>query len=65
MVKNLDATNNITVTYTPVGGGSSTLVLVPGGVFIYFQPSEGAGGITILSLQSSSGTISAEVLIAK
>lgn len=64
-VRNLDAAANITVTYTPSGGASQTLLLVPGGIFMYFQPTEGAGGITALSLTSSSGTISADVYVAK
>ena len=63
-VKNLSASSNITVTFTPTGGSSETLVLVPGGVFLYFQPAESAGGITALSLTSSSGTVGAEVLVA-
>lgn len=64
-VKNLDPTATITVTFTPAGGAAETCVLVPGGLFLYFQPSEGAGGITALTLTASGGTISAEVLAAK
>ncbi len=64
-VKNLDSTNNITVTFTPAGGAAETLLLLPGGVFTYFQTSETTGGITALSLTSSAGVISAEVLTAK
>lgn len=64
-VKNLDAAANLTVTFTPTGGGAETVVLVPGGVFLYFQPTEGAGGITALTLTASAGTINTEVLVAK
>jgi hypothetical protein len=64
-VKNLDVAANITVTFTPTGGGAETCVLVPGGLFIYFQPTEGAGGITALTLTSSAATIPACVLLAK
>jgi hypothetical protein len=64
-VKNLDAAANLTVTFTPSGGVAETLVLVPGGIFMYFQPSEGAGGITALSLTPSAGTVSADVYVAK
>jgi hypothetical protein len=64
-VKNLDAAANLTVTFTPAGGASETVLLVPGGIFLYFQPSEGAGGITALSLTPSAGTISADVYVAK
>jgi hypothetical protein len=63
-VKHLGIAGNLTVTFTPTGGAPETLVLVPGGVFVYFQPSEGAGGITALSLSSSAATIPAEVLVA-
>ena len=65
-VKNLDAAATLTVAWTAVGAaGSSTMVLVAGGVFIYFQPVETAGGFTAMTLTASAGTISAEVLIAK
>jgi len=65
-VKNLDAAANLTVAWTAVGAaGSSTMLLVPGGVFIYFQPSEAAAGFTAMTLTPSAGTISAEVFVAK
>jgi hypothetical protein len=65
-VKNLDAAANLTVAWTAVGAaGSSTMLLVPGGVFSYFQPTEGAGGFTAMTLTPSAGTISAEVLLGK
>lgn len=55
-VRNLSAVTPITVNFTPSGGASETLVLVPGatpgngGLFIYHQPAETSGGITALSL---------------
>jgi hypothetical protein len=65
-VKNLDAAANLTVAWTAVGAaGSSTMLLVPGGVFLYFQPTEGAGGFTAMTLTASAGTINTEVLVAK
>lgn len=65
-IKNLDAAANITVSWTAVGAaGASTFLLVPGGVFIYLQPTEGAGGFTALTLTASAGTINSEVLVAK
>ena len=64
-VKNLDAAATLTVIHTPTGGASQSEVLVPGGVFLIFNPSEGAGGITALSLTSSAGPTSAEVMVAK
>jgi hypothetical protein len=65
-VKNLDAAANLTVAWTAVGAaGSSTFLLVPGGVFIYLQPTEGAGGFTAMTLTASAGTINTEVFVAK
>lgn len=65
-VKNLDAAANLTVAWTAVGAaGSSTFLLVPGAVFEYFNPTEGAGGFTAMTLTPSAGTISAEVFLAK
>lgn len=65
-IKNLDAAANLTVAWTAVGAaGSSTMLLVPGGIFDYFQPSEGAGGFTALTLTASAGTINTEVFVAK
>lgn len=65
-VKNLDAAANLTVAWTAVGAaGSSTMLLVPGGIFVYFQPSEGAGGFTAMTLTASAGTINTEVFVAK
>lgn len=64
-VKNLDAAANLTVTFTPTGGAAETLVLVPGGVFLYFNPTEGSGGITSLTLTASAGTINTEVFVAR
>jgi hypothetical protein len=65
-VKNLDAAANLTVAWTAVSSaGSSSFVLVPGGVFVYLQPSEGAGGFTAMTLTASAGTINTEVFVAK
>lgn len=65
-IKNLDAAANLTVAWTAVGAaGSSTMLLVPGGIFEYFQPSESAGGFTAMTLTASAGTIAVDVFIAK
>jgi hypothetical protein len=65
-VKNLDAAANLTVAWTAVGAaGSSSMILVPGGIFQYFQPSESAGGFTAMTLTASAGTINSEVFVAK
>lgn len=65
-IKNLDPATNLTVAWTAVGAaGSSTFVCVPGGVFIYFQPTEAAGGFTAITLTAAAGTINTEVFVAK
>jgi hypothetical protein len=62
-VRNLGSAGNLTMNFTPVGGVASSLTLVPGGFNLYFNPTEGGGGITALSLTASTGTIPAEVLV--
>jgi hypothetical protein len=58
-VRNLSGSGNITVNFTPVGGSTQTLVLVAGatagagGIFLYFQTAETAGGITALSITAA------------
>jgi len=58
-VRNLSNVGNITVNFTPTAGVSESLVLVAGatagngGVFIYHQPAETAGGITALSITAA------------
>jgi len=62
-VKNLTANVNLTVAWTAVGAsGSSTMLLLPGGVFIYFQPATSGGGFTAMTLTGAS-TCSCEVLV--
>jgi hypothetical protein len=60
-VKNLNATGNITVTWTPVGGAPQSFILLPGCLFIYFLTAGTGGGITALSL---AGTGNADVYVA-
>jgi hypothetical protein len=63
-VKNLDGTNALTVTYTAVGFASTSIVLPPGAVFLYFNPeSTTGGGISALSAQATSASINAEVFL--
>jgi|SRR5579884_591979 hypothetical protein len=64
MVINKSASANLTVSYTPSGGGSTSILLEPGEMFLYFQTGTAAGGITALSVTAASGTIPAEVLAA-
>jgi hypothetical protein len=64
-VKNLDASNPLTLTYTPVGFSSTSIVLPPGAVFLYFNPeTTTGGGISALSAQATSASINAEVFLA-
>lgn len=67
-VRNLGS-NNITINYTPTGGGSTSIVLPPvtsnfGGVFLYGCTAETAGGITALSLQAASAATPCEYFLA-
>lgn len=64
-VKNNDVATNLTVSWIAVGAAASTFVMVPGGVWIYFQPTEGAGGFTSLTLTAAAGTINTEVFAAR
>jgi len=63
-VKNLSSATNLTVAWTAVGAsGSSSMLLLPGGVFIYFQPATSGGGFTAMTVTAASGTCSCEVLV--
>ena len=66
-VRNLGA-NNVTLSYTPTGGSSTSLVLLPtgsniGGIFLYGLSAETAGGITAMSLQASTATTPVEYFL--
>lgn len=67
-VKNLDAVANLTVRFQATGGilntAANSEILTPGGVKIYANPSEGAGGIIAVTLISSVGNTAAEILMA-
>jgi hypothetical protein len=58
-VRNLSNTTNITLNYTPAGGASTSVILVAGatagngGIFLYFQPAETAGGITAATITAT------------
>jgi hypothetical protein len=59
-VRNLSNTGPITVNFTPVGGGAATSIILVqgatpgnGGIFIYHQPAESSGGITVLTLTAA------------
>jgi hypothetical protein len=64
-IKNLDPANLLTVTYTAVGFSSTSIVLPPGAVFLYFNPeTTSGGGISALSAQATTAAINAEVFLA-
>lgn len=72
-IKNLATSANILLAWTPDGGSAvNVCVIAPGGVFIYFMPTQTAGtpisgisnGITSLSLTASAAATSADVLLA-
>lgn len=67
-VKNLHASQTLTVQLTVIGGvqisAANSPILPPGGVFMYWNPVETAGGITGVTLIGSAGNTSAEVLLA-
>lgn len=58
-VRNLSGSGNITLNVTPTGGAPQAYVLLAGltagagGMFIYFQPAESAGGITALTITAA------------
>lgn len=72
-IRNLGGINgtpagNIQANFTVVGGAAvgaanSPLVL-PNGIFIYWQPTEGAGGITAVTLIASIASTPVEILMA-
>ena len=64
-VKNLSAANNLTVAWTAVGAaGSSTMLLLPGGVFIYALQAETGGGFTAMTLTGVGATVPCDIVIA-
>jgi hypothetical protein len=55
-VKNLGA-GNTTVSFTPVGAGAaSSLLLIPGAIFDYFLPGNTGGGISAVSTTAATTT---------
>jgi hypothetical protein len=67
-VRNLGS-NVITLAYTPTGGSSTSIVLLPagsnsGGIFMYALTAETSGGITAMTLTATTATTPAEYFIA-
>jgi hypothetical protein len=63
-VKNLSLTNTITVTWTPNGGSSNTVVTLVAGAFIGFAEPSGSNGISALSLTASGASTPVEFIVA-
>lgn len=63
-VKNLDPTNELAITYEFNSSLGQTVTLVPGGVFMLFNPIQGDNGINFLYGLASMATINAEVFLA-
>lgn len=62
-IKNLDTANPMSVTYQFNGGTGTTITLVPGGVFLLFNPSESTNGITSILVNAGGAIINAEVFL--
>ncbi len=63
-IKNVTSSNNnLTVTWTPLGGASNPVVLLVPGSFIQFVETNSGGGITALTVTgSASGTLAEYIL---
>jgi hypothetical protein len=62
IVQNLSTTNNLMIDITPFGGSLDPITVGPGGVFIYFDPTELGQGISAVTLLGVGATVSAFVL---
>ena len=62
IIQNIGGLGNLTVTITPFGGAASPITLAPGGVFIYFDPTENGQGISAVTLTGIGLPVSAFVL---
>ena len=61
-IRNLSLTANVNLTYTPAASVPTTIFLGPGGVFVYFDPSEAGTGITAITLTGVGGIVSLSIL---
>jgi len=62
-VKNLHATNTLTVTWTPNGGSTATILLLEPGSAILFCEAATGSGITALSLTGSASATLCEYVV--
>lgn len=64
-IRNLDSTNPLTLTFTPVGGSATSIVVPAGALFIYFNPeAKTGGGIGSISATASTATVNAELFVS-
>lgn len=64
-IKNLHATQTLTVTWTPNGGASNVVLTLQPGAFISFgEDVQGLSGITALSVQGSGAATLIEYVLA-
>lgn len=68
VVHNLSATNSVTVQTQATGGAlvsaANSLILAPGGIWLYANNSESAGGLVALTLVSNAASSPVEILLA-
>jgi hypothetical protein len=63
-IKNNHAVNTVTVTPTPVAGGTPLgYIIQPGGVFFYANPATTAGGLSAITLVASGASTPCELLL--
>lgn len=63
-IKNTDTTATIAVAWTKNGGSSEPVITLDPGAFIMFAENSTTNGITALTLTSSAGTITAQLVLA-
>jgi len=62
-VKNLHASNTLTVTWTPNGGSSAVILVLQPGSSIQFEEVASGSGITALTLTGSASSTTCEFLL--
>lgn len=62
-MKNLHATQTVTVTWTPSGGASNVVKTIQPGGLIEFLDANGSGGITALSVVASGASTPIEYIL--
>src|SRR5271166_2018705 len=62
-IKNLHATNTLTVTWTPTGGASNPVVTLQAGASIVMVEPSGASGISALTVTASGANTNIEYIL--